>query len=249
MHSLLRCALIVLTCNPWAVFAQDLWVAAAISLKPALQVLGQRFEAEHPGAHVVFNYAASGVLVQQIARGAPADVLITADDDTMDRAIQKGLLVPTTRVVLATNRLILIAPRKALQPLQTLQDITSPAVQRIAVGQPKTVPAGRYTQQALERQGLWESLRPKWVWCESARQVLTYVVLGEVEAGFVYESDLSIEKDKVRLVAVVDTPTPVRYPMARTAASTQPDRANAFMAALRSPWAQAELARHGFRAP
>lgn len=249
MYFILRCALIVLVCNPCAAFAHDLWVAAAISLKPAMQVLGQRFEAEHPGVRVLFNYAASGVLVQQIAQGAPADVLITADDGTMDRAMQMGLLVPTTRVVLAANRLVLVAPSKALRPLQRLQDLSSPSVQRVAVGQPRTVPVGRYTQQALEAFGLWAPLNAKWVWCESARQVLTYVALGEVEAGFVYESDLSIEKDRVRLVAVVDTPTPVRYPMARTAASAQPERANAFMAALRSPAAQAEFVRHGFRAP
>ena len=142
-----RLAPLLLSLLPLAVSAQGLTVSAAASLTEAFKAIGARFDAVH-GSQTRFNFAASGVLLQQIAQGAPADVLATADADTLDRAAGQRLITPDTRRTFATNALVLVTPPDS--PLQSLSDLTRPEVKRIALGKVASVPAGRYTQQGLE---------------------------------------------------------------------------------------------------
>jgi molybdate transport system substrate-binding protein len=111
------------------------------------------------------------------------------------------------------------------------------------------VPVGRYTQQLLETAGLWATLKPKFVYADSARQVLDYVARGEVEAGFVYATDAAVMPDKVKVVARVEGHSPVRYPAALVADSKNKPAATEWLAFLRSPAAQSELAKAGFGKP
>ena len=110
---------------------------------------------------MLFNFAGSGVLVQQLAQGAPVDVLATADEDSMNQAAALDLIVASSREDFAGNRLVLVQPQASTLPLRRLADLNTPAVQRIALGQPESVPAGRYARQVLQQAGLWIALQPR----------------------------------------------------------------------------------------
>ncbi len=239
-------ALLLLAASTWAQ-AQTLTVSAAASLGDAMKAIAPLFEAQHPGVRLRFNLAASGVLLQQLAAGAPIDVLATADEDTLDRALAQKLVDPTTRRALATNALVLVAP--AGSGLAGLDALGGPSVKRIAIGKPVSVPAGRYAQQALEASGQWAALQPKLVPADNVRQVLDYVARGEVEAGFVYATDAASAARRVRVVATVSGHAPIRHPVAVVSASAQPALARAFVQFLASPAAQALLRQQGFGAP
>jgi molybdate transport system substrate-binding protein len=229
--------------------AGELTVSAAASLTEAFKHIGQRFQAEHPGTVLRFNFAASGVLIQQIAQGAPVDVFASADQATMDRGIAQKLVDAATRRDFAANTVVLVVPADAPAGITKLPDLAGPAVRHIAIGKPATVPVGRYTQQALEAAGLWETLGPRFVPADSVRQALDWVARGEAEAGFVYRTDAAAAGGKVRVVLAPGGHAPVTYPAAVVAGSAQPALARAFVDYLLSPAAQQVLALHGFERP
>lgn len=136
-------------------WAADLTVSAASSLTESFRELGATYEKTHPGTKVDFNFAASGVLLQQISRGAPVDVFASADETTMDQAQQQNLLAAGTRAVFAVNALWVVVPPQAKAPPRTLKDLAGAGVQRIALGNPDSVPVGRYAKGALDAAGLW----------------------------------------------------------------------------------------------
>lgn len=225
--------------------AQQLTVSAAASLTEAFKEIGARFDAAR-GSRTRFNFAASGVLIAQIAQGAPVDVFVSADEETVERGVKDKLLDPATRRDFATNSLVLIEPADGSAALAGLSDITGPAVRRIAVGKPASVPAGRYARQALEAAGLWTRIAPRIVYADSVRQALDYVSRGEAEAGFVYRTDALPARDRVRIVAPVPGHAPIRYPAVIVQDSRQSAAARAFVDYLLGSEAQAILARHGF---
>lgn len=239
-----RLAPLILAALPLAASAQGLTVSAAASLTEAFKAIGARFDAVH-GGQTRFNFAASGVLVQQIVQGAPVDVFASADQATMARGVQAGVIDAATRRDFAANTLVLIAPPGGA-PLARLEDLAGPAVRRVALGKPATVPAGRYAREALDNARLWAAVEPRVVPADSVRQVLDYVARGEVDAGFVYRTDAAALRDQVRVVATVGGHAPVTYPVAVVRDSRQPARARAFVEFLGGAEAQALLARHGF---
>ncbi len=234
---------------PLAAAAQKLTVSAAASLTDAFKEIGARFEAAHAGASLRFNFAASGVLIQQIGQGAPVDVFASADPETMDRGAALGLLDARTRRDFAANTVVLIVPAQGGPAVGSLADLTRAGVRRIAVGKTATVPVGRYTRQVLDGAGLRAALEPKLVPADSARQVLDYVARGETEAGFVYRTDAALMADKVRIVLTAEGHAPVRYPVAVVSESREPALAKAFVAFLAAPEAQDVLRRFGFGPP
>jgi molybdate transport system substrate-binding protein len=234
---------------PLAVSAQQITVSTAASLTDAFKELGPKFEASQPGTTVRFNFAASGVLLQQIRQGAPVDVFASADQDTMDRAVAQKLIDTASRKNFATNSLVLVEPAQDGLGLKTLQDLARPAVRKIAIGKPATVPAGRYTQQTLTSANLWTVLEPKFVQADNVRQVLDYVGRGEVEAGFVYRTDAILFGDKVKIVLTPPGHTPVSYPIAVVSDSPQKAVAQNFVNFLFTDSAQQVLGKYGFGKP
>ena len=232
-----------------AATAQPLTISAATSLTDAFKALAPRFEASQAGTTLRFNFAASGVLLQQIAQGAPVDVFASADQETMQRAATQKLVDPASRRDFATNSVVLIEPAQDGPGLHTLKDVAGPAVRRIAIGKPATVPVGRYTREVLDASRLWSVLEPRFVQADSVRQVLDYVGRGEADAGFVYRTDAALAEGKVRVVLTATGHTPVRYPVALVADSRQPALALAFIRFLDSAEARQILARHGFGSP
>jgi len=232
-----------------AAHAADLTVSAAASLTHAFRDLGPAFEAQNPGTQVLLNFAASDALLAQIAKGAPVDVFAAADQDSMDRAETQKLLAPRSRHNFVGNTLVLVTPSDSRLNLKTLADLQNVEVKRIALGNPSGVPAGRYAKGALEAARLWSAVEPKAVFAQNVRQSLDYVARGEVEAGFVYNTDAAVQKDKVKVAFSVPTDTPISYPVAIVAGSPNADLARKFVDFVQSPAGQAVLARHGFQKP
>ncbi|WP_243361477.1 molybdate ABC transporter substrate-binding protein [Fundidesulfovibrio terrae] len=229
--------------------AADLTVSAAASLTNAFQELKPLFEKANPGVNVLFNFAASGPLLKQIEAGAPVDVFASADQETMDQAASKKLMAEGTRKDFVANSLVMITPSDSKLGLKQVKDLTGAPVARIAVGNPDSVPVGRYTRDSLTKDGLYETLKPKFVQGESVRQVLDYVSRGEVQAGFVYMTDAMIAKDKVSVAATMGGHAPITYPIAVVAASANKDMAAKFTAFVLSAEGQAVLAKYGFKKP
>lgn len=229
--------------------AADLTVSAAASLTNAFRELGPAFEAQNPGTTVVFNFAASDALLAQIAKGAPADVFASADQEAMDRAAAQNVLVAGSRRNVVANALVMIVPSDSALGLKALADLQKPEVKKVAIGNPASVPVGRYTKGALEAAKLWGAVEPKAIMAQSVRQALDYVARGEVEAGFVYSTDAAIMKDKVKVVATIPTETAITYPTAAVAGSPNPEAARKFLDFVLTPAAQAVLARYGFVKP
>lgn len=229
--------------------AADLTVSAAASLASAFGEIGKAYERSNPGSKVLFNFGASGSLLQQIARGAPVDVFATADLETMDRAQKQNLIQQDTRVNFAANALVLIVPSPPGQAVAGLADLSSPAVARIGLGIPGSVPAGRYAREVLESAGLWESLKGKYVFGQNVRQVLDYVARGEVDAGMVYRTDARLLKGKVHIVAELPAKIRILYPISVVKGGSNAPSARAFIAFLSSDPGQTILAKYGFQTP
>jgi len=240
---------VILSLLSLAVHAADLTVCATASLTNAFKELGPAFEAQNPGTAVVFNFAASDALLAQIVKGAPADVFASADQETMDRADAQKVLAAGSRRNFVSNSLVLIVPSDSALGIKAMADLQLAEVRRIAIGNPASVPVGRYTKGALEAARLWAAVEPKAIMAQSVRQALDYVARGEVEAGFVYATDAAIMKTKVKVVATVPTQTSIIYPVAAVAGAPNPDAARKFIDFLLAPAAQAVLARHGFGKP
>ncbi|MFZ5448863.1 MAG: molybdate ABC transporter substrate-binding protein [Thermodesulfobacteriota bacterium] len=228
---------------------QELIVSAAASLTNALKEVAGQFEKTHPGVKVVCNFAASGVLLQQMDKGAPVDVFASADQKTMNQAQEKGLIVPASRKNFVSNTLVLITPEKSNLPLKGPEGLGGAEINRVALGNPASVPVGRYTQEALTKAELWEILKPKFIYGESVRQVLDYVARGEVDSGFVFATDAAVAKGKVKVVAVVQGHQPITYPVAVVATSQKRALAQGFVDFILSSAAQETFSKFGFGKP
>lgn len=250
-RSLFTLVAVLLICLPWrlGMAGQELVVSAAASLTNAFKEVGTAFATKHPEAKVILNFAASGVLLQQIERGAPADVFASADQESMDLAQAKALIASDTRRDFTSNRLVLVVPSEAPALIDSLDDLTGSAVKRIAVGKPETVAVGRYTREALDLQRLWEPLTAKFIYANSVRQVVDYVSRGEVDAGFVYSTDATVAREKLKIIAEINTKTPITYPIAVVSASKRPSLAANFVDFVLSQDGQSILANYGFRRP
>jgi molybdate transport system substrate-binding protein len=253
--------------------AAELTVSAASSLTNALRDVVPLFEAAHAGTRVNLNLGASGALLAQMTRGAPVDVFVSADAETMDQAQARGLVRAAQRRELLANTLVVVVPGASGASRasgasdrpgpagvamalaggpsgpRTLADLVGPGYARIAIGLPASVPAGRYTQAALEAAQLWSVIEPRMVGAHTVRQALDYVARGEADAGFVYATDAALIPGKVRVAFTVPTGKPILYPVAPLAASPSPQAAARFVEFLFTPAAQAVFARHGFSRP
>src|SRR5580765_192758 len=243
-------ALLVL-CLPVVARAQEMTFSVAISMKEAVETLGRQFMQSHSGVTLRYNFGSSGELQKQIEAGAPVDVFISAAQRQMEELQQKGLIDAATRRVFARNVLAVIKPAGSTLDISKPADLAGSKVQRIVIGNPKTVPVGQYAEESLKTLGLWDQLQPKLVLAENVRQALDYVARCEVEAGFVYTTDVAVRSGQVveAFRPAEDTYRPVSYPAAVIKASRQSALAQAFVDLLVSSDGQAVLSRLGFQPP
>jgi molybdate transport system substrate-binding protein len=224
-----------------------LTVSAAVSLKDAFEEIRKIYETRNSDK-VTFNFGASGVLQKQIETGAPVDVFASAGQTQMDALDKEGLLVSKSRVNFDRNQIVLIVPNTSQMELNSFDQLADARVGRIAAGNPKTVPAGQYSEQILKSLGIDDKVGPKLVLAEDVRQVLEYVTRGEVDAGIVYETDARTAGAKVRVVATAPESShqPILYPIAVIKDSKQAAGAKKFIDLVLSPEGQSVLQKYGF---
>jgi molybdate transport system substrate-binding protein len=231
--------------------AQEMTLSVAVSLKEATEEIGRAFMAARPGVTLHYNFGASGDLQKQIEAGAPVDVFLSAGQRQMDELEKLHLIVAPTRRVLARNVLVVVKPVDSRLDIAKAADLLERGVERIAIGNPRSVPAGQYAEESLRALGLWERLQPKLVFAANVRQVLDYVARGEVDVGFVYATDAATRARGTREAfrPPDDTYRPVVYPGAVVSASRHGTLGRAFLDALSGAQGQTVLARFGFQPP
>ena len=225
-------------------------VLAAASMHDALEEAADAWAGKgYP--RPVLSFAASSAAARQIEAGAPADLFVSADEEWMDQLRQRELLVAGSRAVLASNRLVLIAPNDSnlqIQPAPGFPLAAALGAGRLAVAETESVPAGRYAKAALNNLGVWNDVADRLAPAENVRAALQLVVRGAAPLGITYATD-AMSEPAVRIVGTfpADSHPPIRYPLALVAAGDHPD-ADAFRAFLLSQQGAAILARHGFGA-
>lgn len=226
----------------------ELLISAAASLTDALTELKQAFAAEHPEIALVFNFSSSGKLARQIEQGAPSDLFLSASQAEMDVLAEKGLIDPQSRVEFARNRLVLIAPEDGALSYTSVEQINPEEFHYLAIGDPKSVPAGRYAREVLQASGLWEAVQKTLVFGSDVRQVLTFVETGNADLAIVYASDAAVAQH-VKVLATIpeELHQPVVYPAAIVSQSLQRRQAALFLAYLTSEKGMAILGKYGLR--
>jgi molybdate transport system substrate-binding protein len=248
--SVLSVACILLSSSGFAqAETQGITVSAAISLKNAFEELGRAYETEGGKNRVFFNFGASGNLAGQIEGGAPADVFASASEKYMDDLDNKGLLLQGTRSDFAANGVVLIVPAGSKKIPLSFEGLEKKPVRQIAVGNPESVPAGRYAVEVLTYYALLPVIKDKLVYGENVRQVLDYVARGEVDAGIVYSTDAAIRSKEVKIAAVAPEKShrPVVYPIAVIRGTKNEAAARAFVSFVLSPEGKRVLKKYGFR--
>ena len=225
----------------------EILVSAAISLKDAFEEISSVYE-KQTGIRVRLNLAASGLLQKQIEAGAPVDVFASAGMKQMDALQADGLIVPETRYSFVRNRLVLVVPTRSKPDLSSFAGLASSRISRLAIGNPKTVPAGQYAQQVLQKMSLWERMKSGLVPAENVRQVLDYVAREEVDAGIVYASDVPVSRGKVVVAALVpeNSHDPILYPIAVVKETDRPTEARKFIDLVLDDSGQAIMRKYGF---
>lgn len=246
----LATALLVLGGSP-ARADQPVTIFAAASTMEAVNAVARAYEAGGRGA-VRLVFAASSTLALQIARGAPADLFLSASTAWMDDLERRGVLEPQTRIDLLGNALVLIAPRESPLDLEIAPGFALAAAlseRRLAMGDPAHVPAGIYAKAALERLGVWSQVARRVAFLGDVRAALILVDRGEAAAGIVYASDTRVAP-RVRVVGVfpADSHPPIVYPLAVVAGRRGP-AVMALYAYLRGPEARALFRARGFAVP
>jgi len=224
--------------------AANVHVFAAASLTDSLKEIAAAYEKES-GDKLVFNFGASSLLARQIEEGAPADVFFSADEAKMDALAKKNLLLGDTRRKLLGNALVIVIASDSKLKMASADDLRQ--VKRIALAEPKTVPAGIYAKEFLTKKNLWRELEPKVVPTDNVRAALAAVESGNVDAGIVYKTDAGISR-KVRIAHEVparDAPD-ISYPVAVLKESKAPEAARKFVQHLASGQAARVFESFGF---
>ena len=235
--------------SPAAAQQKSLTIFAAASMKNALDEIDAAYAAK-TRAKITVSYAASSALARQIEQGAPADIFISADTDWMDYAIGKKTINEPSRINLLGNSIVLIAPKDSkidhvnIGPGFDLAKLAGDG--RIATGDVKSVPAGKYAKAALEKLGAWQAAEPKFAMAVDVRAALTLVARGEAALGIVYSTDAKVEPG-VKIVGTfpADSHSAIIYPVAATT-TAKPEAVN-YVAFLRSTAAKTIFEKYGFK--
>ena len=247
---LLVMGLPILTSSPVSAQSNNnLLISAAASLKEALEEIKPLYQQSKPNVNINYNFGSSGALQQQIEQGAPADIFISAAKKQVDALEQKGLLVAGTRNIIAKNRLVLVVPKNVVG-ITSFYSLKDAKVKKIAIGEPRSVPAGQYAQQVLEKLKIWSEIKSKLVFANNVRQVLASVESGNADAGLVYITDAKIS-DKVKVVVTADEKyhSPIIYPLAVVKRNKNIDAAKEFSQFLSSNQAKSVFKKYGFILP
>ena len=233
-----------------ATLADSINVSAAVSMKESITEIAKAYEAQ-TNDRVNLTFGSSGQLAAQIKNGAPVDLFISAAVKEVDDLSRAGLVDNYKRRVVAGNELVLIVPAEAQARISSFEQLKDTVVKRVAVGEPKTVPAGQYAMQVLTKLKLADELAPRLIYGANVRQVLNYVERGEVSAGIVYSTDAIQAGPKVKVVATAKAfmHEPIVYLAAIIKNSGKKASAEKFLDYVASDKGCSILAAHGFTRP
>ncbi|KAF3885155.1 MULTISPECIES: molybdate ABC transporter substrate-binding protein [Nostocales] len=236
--------------GPSAVVAQssnNLTISAAGSLKDALEEIKTLYQQTQPNINITYNFGASGALTKEIEKGKQSDIFISTSKKQVDGLEEKGLIVPKTRSILANNRLVLIVPKDNSVGIRSFYTLANSKVKKIAIGDPKSVPAGQYAQDVFKKLGILDKVKPKFVYEKNAKQVLASVENGNADAGLGYSTDAK-SSDKVKVAVATEGKyySPIIYPLAILKTSQNVEAAKGFVKFLSSDPAKSVLKKYGF---
>jgi molybdate transport system substrate-binding protein len=232
--------------TPVVTQSSSLTISAAISLKDSLNEIKTLYQNSQPNVQITYNFGSSGSLQQQIEQGAPVDIFISAANQQMDALESQNLLLPNSRHTLVKNHMVLITPKDE-NIVNKFQDLTKAEVTKIALGEPKSVPAGQYGEEVLKYYQILDQVKSKIVYGKDVRQVLTYVETKNVNAGLVYTTDAKTS-NQVKIIATVpqESHAPIVYPIAILKNRKTQDMAKAFDQFLISDQAKNIFQKYGF---
>ena len=226
--------------------AATVMVFAAASLTDSLKEIAATYE-RMSGDKIVFNFAASSLLERQIEEEAPADVFFSADEAKMDALEKKGLILAETRRSRLSNSLVIVVATDGGPAIHSGAELAGQNVRRVALADPKAVPAGIYAKAYLQKIGAWTAVEPKVIPTENVRAALAAVESGDVEAGIVYKTDAAISKRvKVACEVPASEGPPISYPVAELKNAKEPAAARKFLNYLNSSEAGRTFERFGF---
>lgn len=224
-----------------------LLIAAAASLQKPLQEIAPLYEKAGNNRRANYNFASSGSLQQQIEQGAPADLFISASNKQMEALQQKKLILDGTRQALLTNRLALITPKSSTLKLTDFSQLTRLEIQRISVGEPRSVPAGQYAVEVFKKMGILDQIESKFVFGGNVKSVLASVETGDADAGVVYITDAK-DSDKVSIAAIANDQlhSPIVYPIAILKSSKAVEASKQYIEFLQSKPAREIFEKYDF---
>jgi molybdate transport system substrate-binding protein len=226
--------------------AVELNVFAAASLMDALKEIGTSYE-KQTGDKIAFNFGASSLLARQIDEGAPADVFFSADEAKMDSLEAKGLILKETRKSRLSNTLVIVTSADSDIKIASPADLARDKVRRIALADPKAVPAGIYSKAFLEKEELWPQVESKIIPVDNVRAALSAVESGNIEVGMIFKTDAAISKKvKVAYEIPADAGPKISYPVAVMKEARQIDSAKKFVEYLGSDDAAKVFEKYGF---
>jgi len=225
----------------------NLTISAAASLKESLEEIKTIYAKEAPSTTLTYNFGSSGTLQQQIEQGANADIFISAAKKQMDTLDSKNLIMKDSRKDFLINDVVLVTPKNS-SSITSFNDLTSDKTKIIALGEPKSVPAGEYAEEVFTKLGILDKVKTKVVYGKDVKEVLTWVETGNADAGVVYETDAKVSaKVKVIAVASSDSHKPIVYPAAIIKSSSNVDAAKKFMKFLNDDKARGVFEKYGFK--
>jgi len=239
-------ALAFVACAAATLHAVTINVFAAASLTESLKEIAAGYE-KQTRDKVRFNFGASSFLARQIEEGAPADIFFSADEAKMDGLEKKGLVMKETRKSRLSNSIVIVVAVERGAAIETPKDLATEKLKRLALAEPRTVPAGIYAREYLQKENLWQAVEAKVVPTENVRAALAAVEAGNAEAGIVFKTDAAISR-KVKVAYEVppsDGPA-ISYPMAVMREAKEPEAAKRFLKHLDSNEAARVFEKFGF---
>ncbi|MEN9565575.1 MAG: hypothetical protein RLZZ69_771 [Cyanobacteriota bacterium] len=224
----------------------EITISAATSMQNALEEIKVLYQQKHPQTNIVFNFGSSGSLQNQIKQGAAVDLFISAAPKQMNSLAAEKLLLSQTRHDLVKNTIVLIVPEKN-NSIDSFADLADKSVEKIALGEPTTVPAGQYAQEILTSLDLIDRVKPKAIYGTDVRQVFNYVATGNTDAGIVYRTE-ALDNKQVKIVDIApeNSYSPIVYPVAIIKESNNIQAAKQVLQFLLTKEAQAVFQRNGF---
>ncbi len=223
----------------------ELVISAAVSVRDPVEEIGGMFEEKRESISLEYNFASSGVLQNQVERGAPADVYISAGVHHMEKLEEKHLIFESTRIDLLKNELVLITPLEN-RTVYGFSDLVKEDVAEIAIGIPDTVPAGAYAQELLNYLEIWEELEHKLVFARSVQQAAAYVQTGNADAGIVFRTDVKADEVDVRASAPPGSHRVPLYQAAVVNNTENKEEAEKFLSFLQGERAGEVFTSYGF---